>query len=187
MSVLRLGIRWRNCRWVFGACRAKDTHQDKRQAAEWLRKAAKSGSAEAQYHLATLYQVGRGVGPNFSDALSWFMKAVAQQHLAALYDLGSMYEAGQCGRRARHPSRARCHRVSPQRRPTPPSAPGGSSVSPAVCYLQEAEPMMSNGSRTHFASSGLVGSLGCCGLLSNLRNQTQPFASALPFRLSSWS
>jgi hypothetical protein len=33
--------------------------QGNRQAGEWLRTAAESGSAEAQYHLATLYQAGR--------------------------------------------------------------------------------------------------------------------------------
>jgi len=69
--------------------------QDYRQAAEWLRKAAESGNVEAQYHLATLYQAGRGVERDFTNALSWFQKAAAQQHVAALFNLGSMYEAGQ--------------------------------------------------------------------------------------------
>jgi TPR repeat protein len=67
------------------------------QAAGWLRKAAAAGNAEAQYRLGTLYQTGRGLERDFTNALAWFRKAADQNHVGAIFNLGSMLEAGQGG------------------------------------------------------------------------------------------
>ena len=53
---------------------------------------AKSGSAEAQYELATQYY--KGIGQNYSSAFAWYKKAAEQNHLASCHALATMYEQG---------------------------------------------------------------------------------------------
>jgi len=47
-------------------------------AAEWYRKAAEQGHAEAQYKLGFMYQNGRGVKKDDKQAAEWYRKAAAQ-------------------------------------------------------------------------------------------------------------
>ena len=55
---------------------------------------AKSGSAEAQYELATQYYKGIGQLQNYSSAFAWYKKAAEQNHLASCHALATMYEQG---------------------------------------------------------------------------------------------
>ena len=56
---------------------------DYAEAAEWYRKAAELGSADAQYSLGDMYQFGQGVRQSYRDAANWFRKAAAQGNAKA--------------------------------------------------------------------------------------------------------
>ena len=56
---------------------------DYAEAAEWYRKAAELGSADAQYSLGHMYQFGQGVRQSYRDAANWFRKAAAQGNAKA--------------------------------------------------------------------------------------------------------
>ena len=64
------------------------------QAAAILKKAAESGSAEAQYQLASLYRSGRGVPQDDAMAFKWMKAAAEQGHKNAQFNLAKMYLAG---------------------------------------------------------------------------------------------
>ena len=42
-----------------------------------------------------MYEYGRGVGKNYSEAVRWYRKAAAQRHPTAQFNLGIMYQNGQ--------------------------------------------------------------------------------------------
>ena len=67
---------------------------DYAQAARWLRSAAEQGVAEAQYHLGTLAEAGRGLPKDDTNALSWFRQAAERGHADAQYSLALMYATG---------------------------------------------------------------------------------------------
>ena len=52
--------------------------KDESTAAEWYRKAAEQGDAEAQFNIGLMFVNGKGVPQSFSEALRWFRKAEAQ-------------------------------------------------------------------------------------------------------------
>lgn len=53
------------------------------EAALWYFKAASAGSADAQYSLALLFMVGKGVAKNDEEAMVWMRKAAKQGHKEA--------------------------------------------------------------------------------------------------------
>lgn len=59
--------------------------------------AAKEGDAEAQYHLALMFDTGRGVKHNPREAEKWYKASAAQGHTNAQYFLARMYEAETSG------------------------------------------------------------------------------------------
>ena len=65
-----------------------------KQVAELLERAARSGNAEAQYQLASLYRSGRGVTKDEGIAFKWMQDAAGQGHTKAQFSLGKMYLAG---------------------------------------------------------------------------------------------
>jgi TPR repeat protein len=68
--------------------------QDKAEAMEWYRKAAKQNVAPAQYNLGCFYRDGINVVQDYFEAVKWYRKA-AEQHLAeAEAQLGSCYHDG---------------------------------------------------------------------------------------------
>jgi TPR repeat protein len=71
--------------------------QDYSQAADWYRKAADQGDADAQYNLGLMYYNGNGVPQNYSQAAVWYRKAGTQGHSDSLNNLGAGYELGQFG------------------------------------------------------------------------------------------
>ncbi len=53
------------------------------EAAQWFRRAADQGLADAQYSLAVMYMDGRGVAHDEYEALDWFTLAAQQGHKPA--------------------------------------------------------------------------------------------------------
>jgi TPR repeat protein len=68
--------------------------QDYAEAANWLRKAADQGDADAQYERGLLYSQGRGVTQNYAEAAKWYRKAAEQGNDPAQYELGLLYNGG---------------------------------------------------------------------------------------------
>src|SRR5262245_11558590 len=66
------------------------------EAANWSRKAAEQGHANAQHYLGLLYKTGGhgDVPKNYAEAMAWFQKAADQGHTGALFDIGTMYDGG---------------------------------------------------------------------------------------------
>src|SRR5262249_13708031 len=60
---------------------------DPAQAAEWNRKAANQGQAEAQAHLAMALDEGAGVQKNSVEAREWYVKAAGNDNPAAQLEL----------------------------------------------------------------------------------------------------
>lgn len=65
------------------------------QSAQWVRKAAEQGLADAQHHLGLMFSVGTGVSQDDMQAAQWYRKAadqgfsLAQDHLGMAYSLGA--------------------------------------------------------------------------------------------------
>lgn len=64
---------------------------------DYVSKHAEEGVAEAQYHLALMYDSGRGVERSPKKALFWYAKAADQGNADAMYYLGRMYESQMSG------------------------------------------------------------------------------------------
>ena len=56
---------------------------------------AEQGVAEAQYHLAVMYEFGRGLPLDYAEAVKWHRKAADQGYAMAQNDLGVLYAKGQ--------------------------------------------------------------------------------------------
>ena len=69
--------------------------QDYLQAADWYRKAAEKGFAEAEYGLGFLYLNGYGLPKDFSQASNWMLKAAEQGETKAQFNLGVSYHNGE--------------------------------------------------------------------------------------------
>ena len=64
------------------------------EAAEYYRKAAEFGNADAELALGWLYENGKGVGRNYSEAVKWYRKAADQGEPVAQGNLATMYYNG---------------------------------------------------------------------------------------------
>lgn len=65
------------------------------KAAEWYRKAAELGLADAQNHLGVMYYDGKGLERDYDEAVKWIRKAANQSHNWGEYNMGTVYEYGQ--------------------------------------------------------------------------------------------
>jgi hypothetical protein len=59
-----------------------------------IRKAAEQGDAGAQFSLGWMYEIGKGVPQDYSEAAKWYRKAAEQGLGSAQSNLGVMYEIG---------------------------------------------------------------------------------------------
>ncbi len=66
------------------------------QAMKLLSPLAETGTAEAQYRAAIMFQNGLGLVRNELLAYQWMKRAAAQQYGPALHGLGFMYMDGDC-------------------------------------------------------------------------------------------
>ena len=64
------------------------------KAAKWYRQAAEHGIPEAQWSLARLYVLGRGVLQDYAEAIKWYERAAEKDYDFAQWDLGKMYRDG---------------------------------------------------------------------------------------------
>ncbi|HEY3827264.1 MAG TPA: tetratricopeptide repeat protein, partial [Bryobacteraceae bacterium] len=62
--------------------------QDYVEAANWFRKAAEGGFAEAQYRLAQMMAIGQGIRQDNTEAANWYRKAAEQGVVGAQFNLG---------------------------------------------------------------------------------------------------
>ena len=69
------------------------------EAANWWRKAADQGKAEAQSRLGKMYLYGEGVIQNYSEADKWLRKAAEQGAGEAQYSLGELLSEKNNGNR----------------------------------------------------------------------------------------
>jgi len=74
-----------------------DPRYQPEQAAELLQRAAAAGSAEAEFELAQLYEIGLGVEQSIPRAVELYHAAAAQDFPDALNDLGFFYFQGELG------------------------------------------------------------------------------------------
>ena len=58
---------------------------------ENLRELAEQGNVSAQYQLAAMYNVGKGLDKDFNEAFHWFKKAAEEGHVESQYELAIMY------------------------------------------------------------------------------------------------
>jgi TPR repeat protein len=63
-------------------------------AVDYYRMEADQGHAAAQFNLGVIYDHGRGVPQDDTEALKWYRLAAAQGYAAAQYNLGVMYANG---------------------------------------------------------------------------------------------
>jgi TPR repeat protein len=56
---------------------------------------ADQGNADAQFRVAVLYDLGRGVAQDHAAAVRWYRMAADQGHANAQHNLGTMYEMGE--------------------------------------------------------------------------------------------
>jgi len=64
------------------------------EAAQWYRRAAERGQAQAQNNLAVLYEKGQGVPQDLKVAANWYRSAADQGHAQAQNNLGVLYGNG---------------------------------------------------------------------------------------------
>jgi TPR repeat protein len=67
---------------------------DLTQAADWLRQAAAQGHADAELHVAQLYDFGFGVTPDERLALEWYRRAAEHGSAAGQRAVGDFYRKG---------------------------------------------------------------------------------------------
>lgn len=78
----------------------KQTNQTSEPAAPiptavvWYMEMAKSGDADAQYNLGSVYETGFGVKADILEAVDWYKKAADQDHQLAQLKLGILYVLG---------------------------------------------------------------------------------------------
>jgi TPR repeat protein len=72
--------------------RGEGVQEDKKEAAQWFRKAAELGDVRAQYRLGQMYQYGYGVEQDNKEAAKWYRKAAGQGFESARNALKSLGE-----------------------------------------------------------------------------------------------
>lgn len=79
--------------WLWAAQDAEQK-QNYSEAAKCYRHAADAGLPDAQYRLAVLCELGKGVPKNYAEAVKWFSLAADQNYVGAQQALGLMYKHG---------------------------------------------------------------------------------------------
>jgi hypothetical protein len=78
--------------------RAEDAYakEDYRAAVNWWRRAANLGDKFAMANMGVMYEAGRGVPLDYSEAMRWYLQADTQAggHSGAEKNIAQMYESG---------------------------------------------------------------------------------------------
>ncbi len=72
--------------WIYYLDRAEKPNGP--QAVYWLRRAAYSGVAEAQFRLWQCFESGLGTVEDLPNGAYWYQKAAEQRHAEAAYRMG---------------------------------------------------------------------------------------------------
>lgn len=72
----------------------EDTSEADKATIIKLRPLAAIGDAKAQFELGFMYERGRGVQQNYTEAAAWYRKAAEQGNASAQFYLGQMYDIG---------------------------------------------------------------------------------------------
>ena len=64
------------------------------QSIDSIQNSALDGNPQAQYELGQMFEFGRGVGQDYSEAMEWYLKAASQEHAQSQYAIGLLYEHG---------------------------------------------------------------------------------------------
>jgi TPR repeat protein/serine/threonine protein kinase len=75
--------------------KGEGTSKDLTKAADLYRKAAETGDAAGEFHLASMYRDGDGMQQDLVKAAEWFTKSAQQNYADAENELGAMYQRGQ--------------------------------------------------------------------------------------------
>jgi TPR repeat protein len=74
-------------------CKKQSENPREREAGvEWLRKAAEVGDGGAMWFLGSAYREGQGVGRDFEQAITWFLKAVEAGHRSGWISAAGVYD-----------------------------------------------------------------------------------------------
>jgi len=69
-------------------------NEEYQSAYETFRPLAEKGDSSAEYYVALMYDEGRGVSKDSSEAVDWYTRAAQQGHMDAQYNLGVAYASG---------------------------------------------------------------------------------------------
>jgi len=92
-AVLGLFCMTVNLVWAEQSTNASET-ENLPSAVVWYMEMAKSGDADAQYNLGSVYETGFGVKADPDEAVRWYKEAAEQDHQLAQLKLGIMYILG---------------------------------------------------------------------------------------------
>ncbi len=76
------------------AAKAAFAREDYVKAAELMIPLAESGDAQSQAYLGFMFEQGRGVPQNYTEATYWYRRASEQGFSTAQYTLGLLYDKG---------------------------------------------------------------------------------------------
>ena len=94
-SALAVFVGW--AVWPTGLESARSAYERGRyaQALRILEPLVEAGNPEAQFQLAEMNMLGRGVPEDDAEAVRWFQRAAAQGHAGAQFQLGAMHARGE--------------------------------------------------------------------------------------------
>lgn len=81
--------------WATIACVVLSVGCSKNSIAEKIRAKAEAGDAEAQFHLGSLYETGRLLRTNMTEAVRWYQLAAQQKFPDAQSRLADLYSRGE--------------------------------------------------------------------------------------------
>lgn len=90
LGLFCLGV---NLVWAEDSAKTSET-ENLPTAVVWYMEMAKSGDADAQYNLGSVYETGFGVKADPDEAVRWYKEAAEQDHQLAQLKLGIMYILG---------------------------------------------------------------------------------------------
>ena len=86
-------------------------------AAVWYRQAAEQGHAGAQFQLAVLYCIGRGVAVDLGEAVKWYRRSAEQGDRLAQFNLAVMLAKGDGVEQSDKEALGWCHKAAQQDMP----------------------------------------------------------------------
>ena len=64
------------------------------ESIDTVKDSALTGNPQAQYELGQMFEFGRGVPQNYTEAMEWYLRAAEQHYAQAEYAIGLLFEHG---------------------------------------------------------------------------------------------